>query len=538
MYFPTQEDINLMKQRENVIDVVVKVLDMDFLPIGEIEGEVTSDNFSFDVDSEIRKSMTLEFVVRENSINIGDNKKLWINKYIRILLKKKDLRTGRFLEYDRGMYVLQDYSLSYSTSEYKITLKCADIVCLYNGDISGSLKGQVTRIVRDELVQDKDTNSGTGKTEGTTTPETEKKIATVRSAMLKIMEWAGIKKYKIGNMDKEFPYDKMDFSASQTWWDMVTEVRDLYPGWETFFDLDGTFICQPIPTTKDDIVILDNNFWQDLVISENVSCDLFSVKNATKVWGKCLTCEYFAESVTYDSNKNTYTANFKNLPVEKDGNLSTGVSLAMEIPENNKKEPKVIITNTVSDKKNTIGTFNLVTDSFAKLEENKLNKGTTYVFRYRRKQVCLQGQWQLVAVCYLVAKEPTKEIKDADIAREGTKNIQYVVNPDSPFCREYIGERMQVLSAGDYEIINSDEKVKERAEFENWQSARTVYTLNLNTIFVPFIYGNEKIGYTLKSNGESKEWIIKTLSGSWTSGTMSLSLIEFYPLYPFVVKES
>ena len=42
MYFPTQEDINLMKQRENVIDVVVKVLDMDFLPIGEIEGEVTS----------------------------------------------------------------------------------------------------------------------------------------------------------------------------------------------------------------------------------------------------------------------------------------------------------------------------------------------------------------------------------------------------------------------------------------------------------------------------------------------------------------
>ena len=37
---------------------------------------------------------------------------------------------------------------------------------------------------RDELVQDKDTNSGTGKTEGTTTPETEKKIATVRSACL------------------------------------------------------------------------------------------------------------------------------------------------------------------------------------------------------------------------------------------------------------------------------------------------------------------------------------------------------------------
>ena len=196
MYFPTQEDINLMKQRENVIDVVVKVLDMDFLPIGEIEGEVTSDNFSFDVDSEIRKSMTLEFVVRENSINIGDNKKLWINKYIRILLKKKDLRTGRFLEYDRGMYVLQDYSLSYSANDYKITLTCADIVCLYNGDISGSLKGQVTRIVRDELVQDKDTNSGTGKTEGTTTPETEKKLLQFVVLCLKLWNGQELKNIK------------------------------------------------------------------------------------------------------------------------------------------------------------------------------------------------------------------------------------------------------------------------------------------------------------------------------------------------------
>ena len=116
--------------------------------------------------------------------------------------------------------------------------------------------------------------------------------------------------------------------------------------------------------------------------------------------------------------------------------------------------------------------------------------------------------------------------------------MYYVVNPDSPFCREYIGERMQVLSSGDCEKIDSDEKAIERAEFENWQSARLSYSLTLNTIFVPFIYGNEKIGYTLKSTGEYKEWIIKSVSGSWMSGTMSISLAEFYPLYPFIVKES
>ena len=53
MYFPTQNDINLMKQRQNTIAVTVRVLDRQFVPLGEVEGEVTSDNFSFDVDSEI-----------------------------------------------------------------------------------------------------------------------------------------------------------------------------------------------------------------------------------------------------------------------------------------------------------------------------------------------------------------------------------------------------------------------------------------------------------------------------------------------------
>lgn len=519
MYYPTQNDINLMRQRENVLAVTVKVLDKNFVPIGEVEGEVISDNFSFDVDSDIRKTATLEFVVKNNSINIGEDKKLWINRYIQIFLKKKELRTNKFIEYDRGIYVLQDYSLTYSATDYSISLKCADMVCLYNGNISGVLKGQVTRILKSEL----DTNK-----EG---------IATVRSAMLKIMLLAGITKYKIGDMDKEFPYDKLEYSPSQTWWDMIIEVRDLYPGWETYFDIDGTFICQPIPTAKDDIVVLDSSFWKPLVIDENITCDLFSIKNATKVWGKCLDCERFADSTTYNSTSNTYTANFSALPLEDDGTISTGTTLAIEIPNTNNENPKIIITNTISDKKTTVGTYNIVNDSDKGLDAKKLEKNNTYVFKYKRKQIYFMGQWQIVAVCYLVASEPSSSVKTEDASREGTKNLYYAVNPDSPFCREYIGERMQVLSSGDCDKIYSDEKAVERAEFENWQSARKTYSLNINSIYVPFIYGNEKIEYTLKSTGETKEWIIKSMSGSWMSGTMSLTLAEFYPIYPFIIKE-
>lgn len=520
MYFPTQNDINLMKQRQNTIAVTVRVLDRQFVPLGEVEGEVTSDNFTFDVDSDVRKSATITFVVKNNSINIGEDKKLWINRYIQIILKKKEIRTGNYIEYNRGIYVLQDYTPTYSATDYSISLKCADMVCLYNGNIAGALKGQITRILKSELDKNEDG------------------VATIRNAMLKVMEWAGIVKYKIGAMNKEFPYERLEYSASQTWWDMVVELRDLYPGWEAFFDVDGTFVCQPIPTAKDDIVVLDSDFWKPIVIDESITCDLFSIKNATKVWGKCLECDRFSNSVTYDADTNTYTANFSALPIESDGTISTGTILAIEeISATNKENPKLKITNTVSDETTTVGTYNILNDSANGLAAEKITKNSTYVFKYRRRQIYLQGQWQIVAVCYLVASEPSDEIKKADAEREGTKNIYYTVNPDSPFCREYIDERMQVLSSGDCDKIYSDEKAIERAEYENWQSARQTYSLNLNSIFVPFIYGNEKVEYTLKSTGETKNWIIKSMSGSWMSGTMSLSLSEFYPLYPFIVKE-
>ena len=127
------------------------------------------------------------------------------------------------------------------------------------------------------------------------------------------------------------------------------------------------------------------------------------------------------------------------------------------------------------------------------------------------------------------------EEKENDYKIKGTKNIIYTVNPDSPFCREYIGERVQSLSGGDCDDIDSEQKVKERAEYENWRSSRTAYTTTLNCLYVPFLYGNEKIGYKLKSTGEKKEWIVKSINGSWIKQEMTLTLSEFYPLYPFII---
>jgi hypothetical protein len=63
--------------------------------------------------------------------------------------------------------------------------------------------------------------------------------------------------------------------------------------------------------------------------------------------------------------------------------------------------------------------------------------------------------------------EPTLEEKEQDKENESCDNILYVVNPDSPYTIEDIGEWRQVLSGDEYENIYSDELAVERAEYEN-----------------------------------------------------------------------
>ena len=509
-YYPTQEDINILTQHIRTPKVNVFILDFGLKTLGVIKGTLTSEDLSINVDSDIRKTASLSMIVKDNTVDLGENKNIWLNRLVRIEFEIFNEATNKNLKYNRGIYVLSEYSLLYSSTQYSLSINLTDQISLYNGDISGSL----------------------GEYGATVTKIRSSECETIRDAMIAVCKIANITDFRISDTKKDFPYD-LEFSHSQTIWDMIVTIRDLYPGWEAFFDIDGTFVFQEIPTCENDPIVLDSEVLKKIVVEETSSVDILNVKNATKVWGKCIESDYYANSVDYSNG--TYTANFSSLPIENDGTLSTGIKLAIPIKTSNVKSPKIVIKNTVSEKTTTIGTFNIVDDSELSIDENILEAGCTYVFRHRRNKMFLMGQWQIAAACILVASEPTIEEKENDYKIKGTKNIIYTVNPDSPFCREYIGERVQSLSGGDCDDIDSEQKVKERAEYENWRSSRTAYTTTLNCLYVPFLYGNEKIGYELKSTGEKKEWIVKSINGSWIKQEMTLTLSEFYPLYPFIV---
>ncbi len=105
---------------------------------------------------------------------------------------------------------------------------------------------------------------------------------------------------------------------------------------------------------------------------------------------------------------------------------------------------------------------------------------------------------------------------------------------NSPFAIDKIGYRPQIKSGGEYENITSSTLATERAEYENWLVSRLTDTTTLETVIIPFLDVNQKIQYR-NSKGSIDSYIIKSLSYSFTEGTMTITMCKFYPLDPFIV---
>lgn len=147
------------------------------------------------------------------------------------------------------------------------------------------------------------------------------------------------------------------------------------------------------------------------------------------------------------------------------------------------------------------------------------------------------GQWQIFAVNKLRNTAPTTAQHNADKAKHGCDDITYTIISDSPFAIERIGERLKTFEGGEYDDIQAIDDCITRAEYETWLAAKIGYTITLEMVYIPWLQGNEKIRFTLAATGETKDWVVTSISTSLSEGTMTLTLTEFMPLYNFEVVE-
>jgi len=331
----------------------------------------------------------------------------------------------------------------------------------------------------------------------------------------------------------ELPHD-LEFSTGSGLLEILTTIRDLYPFYEMFFDVEGVFHFQKIPMREDDMCILDEKIFNPLVISEQTSINTYDIKNIIDLWGKDLEADRFAsndETAMITHSNNVYRVTFDNFT---ESSYVDGLLIGIKIPIENNHNETYININGIGNKP--------VKDQISGLhiKKNSLNKDTVYVFKYKASinGFYLLGNYQIHAVSVLTngsMKEgfysTINERKEFFKREFNTNAVRFIIDQKSPYCIENIGWVVQSISDGDYANIDSDSTALSSAEYELWKKSRRTDSITLETILVPWLDVNQKIKYTKQNETEVKQYIIKSIHADFNSCTMTLELMRFYDLF-------
>lgn len=465
-----QSDIEMLFQTSKELYVKIQLLSKELLTIDELQGVAISGSFTIDSSSDVRTTANITLHITDSSFYNAYGSRIWFDKYSRILLGVKNIRTNEIHYYPLGIFLFSENNFTYDHITNTLAVSCVDSMSTLNGVRGGNLDGLTTLIPAGE---------------------------DIRSAIVaSVSQLGGIKKYLIDDVQHPVPYD-LTFNAGSTVYNIIVALRDLYPGWETYFDEDGVFICKQIPTCVDSNIVLNKEQMRKLVIRENLTNTLSETKNKTEVWGASLSADRITDQCTN-------TGNQYNISLEL-FEFKDRMKIAFK--------PNVISAAQPHLKINDLPSYGIYYENEQFIEAGRLKANTTYVVRYVKEKFYLMGEYQIYGVA-------------AD------------TNPDSPF---YVGDNeenvaLQVLSGGEYDNIYSDELCLQRAEYENWKSTRLTDTVNLEMILVPWLGVNQKVEYTSHVSGKTDYYIIKNISGEFSSGVMNISMVKFYPLYPEIIK--
>ena len=472
-----QDDYNILSQQIITKYIKLEILNFQYNVVDEISGNLTAMSVNIDSESDLRRSCNLTFVVTDASFDVKAGNKIWLDKFCRPWVGYENIYTGKIQWYNQGIYLINVPSWRYNATTHELSLAGLDLASKLTGLRNGELEGIPTKIPAG---------------------------SSVREAMIAAIELAGFTKYTISeckDVDGNIIAVPNDIEIAQggTVWNIVTQLRDILPRYETFFDVDGVFIYQPIPTGSGDPVIIDDTIWPNLLIDESINNDFESVKNYIEVYGRTLDPSYFSTNTTYSGS--TLSLTVADYPTALTDNTIVGFTTP--------STGDISATGGISLKMNSL-TASVLYEYGTNNPVTALDNETYYVAYYN------QG-WYLMG-----HQQPV--------------GIAYDDNPDSPFyVNGSIGRIRHVLYGGEYENITSDKLALERAKYELWKSTRLQDSITLTSIPNPWLDVNVLISHAIrgKSQENAAQYIIKSISTDYgIEGMQSINAITYYPLYP------
>ena len=320
------EDYNVLKQQYIKKYIRLELLDFQYNIVDELSGNMTKCSINVDSNSDLRRSCDLGFVVTTSTFDIKAGSKLWLDKFVRPYVGYENMRTGEIQWYNQGIYLVNNPQWSYNASTNEISMQALDLMSKLTGLRNGNLEGIPTKIAKDE---------------------------NVREAIIKTIELGGFTKYiceecktKDGTI-VPVPYD-IEIDVGGTIYDILTGLRDIMPNYQIYFDINGVFHYEPIPLAYDDPVLIDDDLFNNVLISENINTDFESVKNYVEVLGHTWDVDYYSPSDKTTVNGGTITPTFSDLKALQN-DTAVGITLPSDIANVDKITINFLGSNNVVD---------------------------------------------------------------------------------------------------------------------------------------------------------------------------------------------
>lgn len=497
-----QKNINLLRSHNKKVQMKVTLYDENYDDVEDLTGKIKSCEFDKTLSSDIRDTCTLTLSLAAKEQIDLDFEKTWNKRMVDVFCGLFYVPDNQYIWYKMGRLLMSGGSTRYNATTQEVKLNLVDLLA--------------------SLTQERGSQIGTSMLflAG----------SNVRNALISIIStYSQFKRYNICEFEDTIPYD-LDVDIGSYPIDAINTILDLFPTYEKFYDSNGVFTVQKIPTKINDPIEIDSYIIDDMLISESRSVDFSEVKNTTEIWGRELSGDYVAKSCT--TSGNTYNVVIDETFTELvDGETYTIVPLT-----NSVAGQKMKIQNTQA--------YSIYTASGAG-EYTPIVAGTMianipYVIRYFEERFILQGELKVRCIVQEITAMPSPTTQAAYKESNACDDVQWIVNPDSPFAcwldpttGNIEGEIKQVLQGGEYEGIYTTELAFERAKYENWLKCRLQDTIEIETILIPWMELNQKIRFTAPVSGELETWIVQSISYNIKEWTMTIKASRFYPYYPW-----
>lgn len=514
-YTPNSNDLKMLFSHNKTTYMRLTLLDETYIEVDTLEGKVVHAAYNKTNGSDIRRTATLRLAVNKAEYADYDFNSTWNKRMVNIEVGVKCAGMDT-LWYSLGRMLIASIVTTLDATTMEVKLSLVDLMATLT-ESRGSQIGTDVRIP----VSDADISESS----------IDASLSDIGNAIVATISTFGtyIRCREMPEFEDTIPYD-INISAGSYPIDIINALMKIFPYYEKFYDDEGYFVVQKIPTRIDEEPVMDESIIDKALISEERSVDYSMVKNTTEIWGRSLSAKYVS------SNTTSSGAEYK---IEISDALET-VELLDTFGFVPTTDSVIGQTLNVQDLKTCPIYTMLGTGEYVEISAGAMAAGKYYVVRYNGEdRFVLMGEGNIHVIVQEIDATPTTAAQQLFKENNSCNDVKWVVNTNSPFaCTEltshHIGrETRQVLMGGEYESIYTTQLAIERAGYENWKKTRLQDTVTLDMLLMPWIDVNDKIQYTSPASEEVIPLLVQSVDFDFEKWTMTVEASHFYPYYPF-----